>query len=213
MWPTSRWGERAGWQGDQVVPQIHQNACYKAIVLVSEYPDFLGGTEAALSEDVLEFQRLIVESEIPVVVGLEGNAKGQGWFMSQFCDACVYSQTGVYSAVGIGNSAAGTQMAAVIFRQHLGNCAGKEILLTGAEYTGDDLQQRVGTLLVAEQTQVLPVALKVARFWAQMPGATLAGWKKHTAVTLRGRAAQALPAAAGSEEKDQAAEGLPGSRR
>src|SRR6266508_1765833 len=183
---------------------VDQNAYYKAIVLVSEHPDFLPGTERAISpipEDVaLEFQRLVAESEIPVVAALAGNAKGPAWLVSQFCDACVYSRTGVYSSANIGQSPALAQTAAAIFAHRFGGEAASEILLTGADYSGVDLRRRVGALIVAEQDQVLPAALKVAEYWAKLPRGVLAAWKKQTATTLREKIRN-LPAAVGWDEK------------
>jgi len=57
-----------------------------------------------------------------------------------------------------------------IFTHRFGNPAGKEILLTGADYSGVDLQQRVGALLVAEHDQVLPTAVQVAESGPSCPG-------------------------------------------
>ena len=185
-----------------------QQAGYKAAVLAGEESGFLSGAGQNIHENVAQdFQRVVMESEIPVVAALAGNAKGNAWLLGQMCDACVYSRTGMYSAADIGNSAVVTQMAAVVFRQRLGSTAGKEILMTGAEYSGADLERRVGAVLVAEQDQVLSTAIGVAELWAKMPKTTLAAWKKHTAATLEERR-RSLPAVAACEEKDQATEAL-----
>ena len=186
-----------------IFKQIHQAGGYKALVLVSERGEFVGGTESGMGEEVVgEFQRLVMESEIPVVAALEGNAKGAGWLLSQFCDACVYSRTGVYSTAGMGQSRVVRQTAGALFRQRLGNDAGQEILLSGAEYSGKDLERRVGGLQVAEQEQVLARAVEVAGSWAQLPGATLAGWKKQTALTLEEKMGK-LPAGAAEWEEEE----------
>src|SRR5262249_27973296 len=157
----------------RIFAEVNQNAYYKAIVLVSEYPDFFPGTERAIPhipEDVtLGFQRLVAESEIPVVAALAGNAKGPACLVSHFCAACVYSQTGVYSSANIVQSPVLAQTATAIFAHRFGGEAANEILLTGADYSGIDLQRRVGALIVAEQDQVLPAALNVAESWAKMP--------------------------------------------
>jgi acyl transferase domain-containing protein/enoyl-CoA hydratase/carnithine racemase/acyl carrier protein len=198
-----------------IFAEVDQNAYYKAIVLVSEYPDFLPGTEGAIPpfpEDVaLEFQRLVAESNIPVVAALDGNAKGAAWLVSQFCDACVYSQAGVYSSANIGQSPALAQTAAAIFAHRFGGEAANEILLTGADYSGVDLQRRVGALIVAEQDQVLLAALKVAESWAKLPRRVLAAWKKHTATTIQEKI-RSLPAAVEWEQKDGVPEPPPESQ-
>ena len=63
-------------------------------------------------------------------------------------------------------------------------------------------------MIVAEQDQVLPAALKVAESWAKLPRAVLAAWKKHTATTLQEKI-RSLPAAAEWEQKDEASEPPP----
>jgi acyl transferase domain-containing protein/enoyl-CoA hydratase/carnithine racemase/aryl carrier-like protein len=188
--------------------KIQPVGCYKAIVLVSEFPNFLPGTEPGMSEEgVLDIQRLIVELEIPVVAAVEGNAKGQAWLISQMCDASVYSQTGVYCAARMGAGPVVAQTATALFTHRLGNSAGKEILLSGGNYSGADLQQRVGGLMVTEQDQVLPTAISVAACWAKLPRATLAAWKKYTATILQEKIGR-LPAGGGWEEKEETAKRL-----
>ena len=187
-----------------------QQAGYRALVLGSASADFLPPTERAISEDVvLDCQRLLVESEIPVVAALAGHAKGTAWLIGQCCDACVYSHTGVYSSAGLAHSPVLAQTAAAVFTHRFGSGAGKEILLTGADYSGADLKQRVGTLRVAAHDQVLSAAIHVATSWATLPPATVAAWKRHTATTLQQRIRH-LPAATGWEQKDEAPEWLSG---
>ncbi|HXH40005.1 MAG TPA: polyketide synthase, partial [Thermoanaerobaculia bacterium] len=169
---------------------------YRVIVLVSEDSD--------VPDDVaVGLQRLIIESKIPIVAALPGNAKGNIWLISQFCDACVYSRTGSYTA-DISPDLA--RAAVAIFTYRFGNDAGKEVLLSGADYLGVDLQQRVGTLIVAEHEDVLPMALRVAESWAGLPRPTLAAWKKQTATVL-GEKILGLPV--GLEQQDDTPDGLP----
>ena len=167
---------------------------YRAIVLVSNGPEFL--PEAIAEDAVVELQRLIAGSAIPVVAALTGNARGDAWLISQFCDACVYSATGVYSAADV------SRAAAPIFTRRLGGTAASEILFTGADYSGIDLGERTGTSIVAEQDQVVPAALKVAESWSKLPRATLTSWKKQTAAML-----PSIPAAA--PQTDDESEALP----
>ncbi len=183
---------------------IHRNTDYKAIVLVSEHPDFIPGAGDAVAENaILAFQHLVVEAPIPVVAALDGDAQGNAWLLSQFCDACVYSRTGIYSSATVGQNPGLLQTVAAIFALRFGNDVGKEILLTGGDHRGTDLQQRVGTLIVAEQDRVLSAAIEVASFWAKLPWTTLASWKRHTATALQERI-RSLPV--GWEQKD----GTPG---
>lgn len=166
---------------------------YKAIVLVIEDSEIPGDV-------VPDLQRLILESQIPVVAALTENASGNAWLVSQFCDASVYTKTGVYSSATVSQSLA--QTAVAVFAHRVGGEAANEILLTGAEYSGADLQQHLGVSSVAKADQVLPAAVQLAESWAGLPRATLAAWKKQTAKTLQDKVRN-LPSAAGWELEDE----------
>ncbi|MCU1347161.1 MAG: hypothetical protein JWO56_191, partial [Acidobacteria bacterium] len=181
----------------QIFAAIRKDAHYKAVVLASDDPEFLSG---AIPEDVvLDVQRLLLESDIPVVAALAGNASGNAWLLAQSCDACVYSAAGIYAAADL--SPAFAQTAAAVFADRFGNEAASEILMTAAGYTGRELQQRVGALSVTERDRVLTSAVDVAAHWTRLPRPTLAGWKTHTASTLRQKIA-GMPAAAQWERSD-----------
>jgi acyl transferase domain-containing protein/enoyl-CoA hydratase/carnithine racemase/acyl carrier protein/SAM-dependent methyltransferase len=188
----------------EIFDEIHQNGYCKAVVLASDHPEFIPETAHAIPDDVmLDFQRIVGESRIPVVAALGGNAKGDAWLISQWCDAAVYSRTGVYSSANIGRSPVFARMAAAIFTHRFGHNAGKEILLTGTDYSGDDLRRRAGVVLVAEQDHVLQTAVSVAESLASLSRAALTSWKQHSATTIRERI-RSLPAV--KERKDEAPE-------
>ncbi|MBO0797976.1 MAG: enoyl-CoA hydratase/isomerase family protein, partial [Blastocatellia bacterium] len=188
--------------------QIQQDDHYKAIVLTSEHRDFLPAIDRDSGEQmILDFQRLVLGSRIPVIATLDRDATGYAWLLGLFCDACVYNRTGVYSLADLWQSPALARTAVAIFAQRFGYEAANEILLTGADYSGADLQRRVGALVAAERDQVLPAALKVAESWARLPHATLVAWKKHSAAILQEKISS-LPAA-GWEQEDEAYEPMP----
>ena len=173
---------------DQVLEKIRNSGC-RALVWASEDGEFVSLDRAiedpaiedpAISDEVMpEVQRLLMETEVPIVAALEGNAQGAGWLISQFCDGCVYSRTGRYSATELGHRAELGARAVATFIDRLGKAVGPEILLSGSEYSGKELEERVGTLLVAEPDQVLGKAVEVAERWARLPQATVREWKKH----------------------------------
>jgi acyl transferase domain-containing protein/enoyl-CoA hydratase/carnithine racemase/acyl carrier protein len=174
----------------RIFSQIHEGRSWKAVVLSSDHPEFL----QTLSDDASwELQRLLLESEIPIVAALAGNARGDAWLAAQFCDASVYSRTGAYSAARIGECTMPARKAAAIFPYRFGTDAGKEILLTGGVYSGDELRRRAGAIIVADQDRVLSAAIELARSWARLPRHVLSSWKKHTAATIEERIC-ALPA-------------------
>ncbi len=176
-----------------------QRSAYKAVVLASDYPAFLPGTSKTISENtVLGFQRMLEASRVPVVVALEGHARGHAWLVAQCCDASVYNVDGLYSTAEIGAGLTNTAIA--VFTQRFGIDAGREILLSAVDASGADLQQRVPVLGAVSQGQVLSTAIALARQWATLPSVTLAEWKARSADAIQ-RRMQALPAMeVGSDE-------------
>ncbi|MCU1246038.1 MAG: hypothetical protein JWN02_1948, partial [Acidobacteria bacterium] len=121
--------------------------------------------------------------------------------------ASVYSRTGVYSSAGLTQSPRLAQIAATIFPRRFGKVAGKEILLTGADYSGVDLQRRIGTLLVADQESVLSAAVQLAVTWSKLPRETLAAWKRERAAAWRQKMV-GLPDPMGEAPADDGQESL-----
>ena len=106
--------------------------------------------DGEVADDVL---RQIAEAEVPVVAALSGNATGNAWLAALLCDAAVHSREGIYSASGTAASAA------AVFAYRFGHI-GREILLTGTEYSGASLQR---TAIVADQDEVLARAVQLAK--------------------------------------------------
>jgi enoyl-CoA hydratase/carnithine racemase len=125
------------------------------------------GAEDAISEDVVrEAQRLLLATEIPVVAALEGYVRGNAWLLAQLCDAVVYDRQGLYSAAGV------TQTAP--FARRLGVDAASELVLTGADYSGSELEQRVAGLTVTDRDRVRSTAIELAVSAVKLPRLTLA---------------------------------------
>ncbi|MGC2741636.1 MAG: polyketide synthase, partial [Candidatus Angelobacter sp.] len=165
-----------------------RNAGSKALVLASEDGEFLPAAWPSGSDSTegwAEIEGLLLQTEVPIVAALNGNAEGAGWLIEQYCDACVYSRSGKYSAAGIGAKVELRARAAASFSYRLGTTTGQEILLTGAAYTGAGLQQRVGTLLVTDPDEVLAKAVEVAVGWAKLPQLILTDWKRHSAASIK----------------------------
>jgi acyl transferase domain-containing protein/enoyl-CoA hydratase/carnithine racemase/acyl carrier protein len=162
---------------------------YRGIVLTGDGVDIP-------DDDVAALQRRLLGLEIPVVAALPAGAKGNAWLVAQFCDACVYSRSGSYSAP---IAPALEQMTVGAFTLRFGNDAGRELLLTGGEFSGADLQQRIGTAIIAEPDGVLPAAMRIAERLAALPRPTLAAWKQQTAAALD-QQVRTLSVSAGQED-------------
>jgi acyl transferase domain-containing protein/cation diffusion facilitator CzcD-associated flavoprotein CzcO/acyl carrier protein/SAM-dependent methyltransferase len=169
-----------------IFSQVNQSNQYRAIVLCSEYSDFLPDAEQKITDSILlEFQQLLLDSSLPVIAALDRNARGIAWYISQFCDACIYNEKGHYSFENVWHSRQLDNDIAIIFSHRFGYYLGQEILLTGTDYSGAELKQRQGALFVTEQDQVLSRAIKLAELWAELPLESLVNWKKTTVQTIR----------------------------
>ncbi|HET8773435.1 MAG TPA: SDR family NAD(P)-dependent oxidoreductase, partial [Thermoanaerobaculia bacterium] len=106
---------------------------------------------------VAGLRRVIAESSIPVVAALQHGAKGNAWLVAQFCDAAVYAEQSLSSAAQIDDGAA-----FAAFARRFGAAPAREILLTGADYSGAELRQRAGTVLAVDRALVLSTAAGLA---------------------------------------------------
>ncbi|MBO9699912.1 MAG: SDR family NAD(P)-dependent oxidoreductase [Sporocytophaga sp.] len=183
-----------------------KNSQYKSIVLVSEHSDFLLGTAEELAvNDVLDFENLVLESQIPVIAVLHSNTNGVAWLLSLFCDACVYNKNAIYSASNIWQNSDIARQAGVLFSEQFESYSWKQILLTGKEYSGLELKQLSGTTHISENGNILTDALRIAEHWAALPLNTLLSWKKERALSVREKI-KSLPT--WSVSKDETSEAL-----
>ncbi|ELR72060.1 Long-chain-fatty-acid--CoA ligase [Fulvivirga imtechensis AK7] len=165
---------------------VKQSSHHRSVVLESDNAEFFEGAGKQFTAEVVaNFSDLILKLEIPVIAILDTDSKGLWWLLGQFCDGCVYSKAAHYSAIDIIPNAKLASIAAMIFAYRFGDSAGKEILLSGADYTGLDLKQRTRTLAVADKDQALATALKIASSWAEWSASVLAGWKQYNATSIR----------------------------
>ena len=144
---------------ENVFSQVSDSTQYESMVLVSSDPGFLPMEEA----QIRRLQNLFLGAKIPVIAALDGNARNNAWLISLFCDDCIYNENGRYCY----DSAA--KEAVEIFSLRFGAYLAKEIIFTGAEYTGQELRERLGTLRVAPTDQVLSTALQLANSLPNLP--------------------------------------------
>ena len=151
---------------------------YKSVVLVSEYPNFFPESDTTISEDFLTgFQSTLKNCVVPVAVVLQGDASAKAWLASLSGDATVYSHAGRYSAGNMLQDAPFAAIALMEFSTAFGAIAGRELLMSGATYSGDELQQRLPHIMVAQPEQLITLAINLATFWAQFPLDVLLTWK------------------------------------
>jgi acyl transferase domain-containing protein/enoyl-CoA hydratase/carnithine racemase/acyl carrier protein len=176
-----------------ILLQIKKNSKYKSVVIESDYPEFIPKFALVHSESgMLDFQRILLELHIPVITVLHSGAKDFSWYISLFCDVCIYSENGRYSFKLDKQNLMLAKDTAVIFLHRFGSYLGREILLTGKEYTGAELQQKLGFVKSAEQGQILDTALEIAKTFANQTVNELAAWKSETSLNILQKIKQQL---------------------
>ena len=156
-----------------VFDQIDEASPYRCVVMQSELAEFLPNVRA---DSVRAFKEALLSLNRPIVAALSANASGMAWTVAQFCDVCVHSENGRYSY----GDASSADESASIYSVKFGAELAKQILLTGAEWSGRELRNH-GALHVVSPDHVLPRALEVAESLARFPVSVLAAWKERTA--------------------------------
>ncbi|TQV86004.1 non-ribosomal peptide synthetase [Aliikangiella coralliicola] len=172
----------------KILDQVNQSQYYQTVVLTSETDDFFTQATQKITDKAAQaLQRAILVSSVPVIAALNCSAKGITWLVSQYCDACIYLADGQYSMAGISANSEQAKQAAMIFAYRVGHQLAKQILLTGAEFSGTELQQNLPGLLVSKQGEVLSTALRLAEKWNQQSLENLKVWKKQAVAYIEAK--------------------------
>jgi len=166
---------------------IRQNINYKVVVLTGSDICFLDDSEIQATDNaVVEIQAAILKCDIPVIAAMTGNASGVGWLLGLCCDGTVYSNEGVYSSPDLACGRIPGGGATLLFPFKLGDYLGREILFTGNEYTGAQLEVR-GKCNSAPQLEVENYAFEMAERWAALPQKELYQLKSELSQEIQGR--------------------------
>lgn len=179
---------------------IGKSPSCKAVILTGYDTYFCsGGTQEALmalqgspdrrfTEVSITYQ-LALECPVPVIAAMQGHGIGGGLVMGLYCDFVVMSRESVYSAnfmrYGFTPGMGGT----LIVPQKLGQALGSEMLITGSNYRGADLERRGIGFPVVPRTEVLEHATRLAEVLAEKPRTSLVTLKRHLTEPIR----KALP--------------------
>ncbi len=171
-----------------VFSQISKKPQFKSIILINNYFDLMSDKElVSYTKLISDFGHILLESPVPVIASLETDTKGVALFLSQFCDACVYSEKGKYSVGLLPQDSDLLKQAAMIYSYRFGNNYCKEFMFTCAEYYGSELKQKIASLNVVEQDLVLSRSIQIANGWVNLPIDTLVNWKKQIALKINER--------------------------
>jgi len=154
----------------KVMAQVNDATDIKALVLTSEYEEFIPALGLQTDVDVISaFQDLLLGVNVPIIAALEHNASNAALLISQCCDATIYSNEGQYSFGQTWNTNSLIQQASMVFSYRFGPYVAKEMALTTSSYSGAELAKKVLTLKAVEQGNVIVEAIKLAEFWQHWP--------------------------------------------
>ncbi|MBG6133280.1 acyl transferase domain-containing protein/enoyl-CoA hydratase/carnithine racemase/acyl carrier protein, partial [Aquimarina sp. EL_43] len=171
---------------EDILNQLENTSAYKVLVLSSTAKDFLRVSKLSSSvEEIKQLQNLLINAPVPVIAAFEGNATDIGWLLGQCCDVCIYHTEGIYSASGLVGVAELGSLSLPFFVRGLGDYLAQEVLLTGREYSGLDLQQHTGSVVLSADP--ITEALDQAGYWSSLPIAVIRDWKKAQQTILRSK--------------------------
>jgi len=127
----------------------------------------------------IDLMRPALDCEVPVISAMQGHALGGGFAMGLFSDFVVLSRESVFSASFMQYGFTPGMGATSILPERLGFNLGYEMLLTGNNFQGDELQRRGVPLPVLPRKEVLSYSLELARGIAQKPRHSLVTLKSH----------------------------------
>jgi polyketide biosynthesis enoyl-CoA hydratase PksI len=140
------------------------------------------------------FFRLALDCELPVIAAMQGHAIGGGFVFGLYADLVVLGRENVYTTNFIRYGFTPGLGATLIVPERLGASLGRELLLTGQTYRGEELARRGVPFPVVPRAEVIEVALRQARVLAEQPRDTLSLLKECWARPLRRRLRPALAA-------------------
>jgi len=179
-----------------VFAEIKQNTDIK-VVLIHGYDNYFccGGTQEELMNifsgkitfNELDFYRLLLDCEIPVIAAMQGHGIGGGLVFACYADMMVLAEEAIYSAnfmkYGFTPGMGGTYMIPYKF----GPTIGHELLYTANTYQGGVLREKGVPIPVVKKADVLSKALQLARQLADKPRGSLKILKHHFMQDIRAK--------------------------
>ncbi|HEX4954746.1 MAG TPA: SDR family NAD(P)-dependent oxidoreductase [Thermoanaerobaculia bacterium] len=114
----------------------------------------------------------------PVVTAIQGHAAGGGLAFGLFGDLVVMAREAVYSAPFLRYGFTPGMGASFVLEHRFGAELAAEMMLTGREFSGAELERRGARVQVRPAAEVLPAALALARAVAEQPPAAAQALKR-----------------------------------
>jgi len=188
----------------QAFERVRANEAYKAVVMTGYDTYFCsGGTQQgliALNDGKIRFTdnavfSLPLSCPIPVVAAMQGHGIGGGFIFGLFADYVILARESIYNVNCMKYGFTPGFGSTLVLPERLGLPLASEILMTGRNYRGAELQQRGVPFPVVPRAQVLDHAIDLARNLAEKPRISLVLLKQH----LNAKLNRELPAAVDAE--------------
>ena len=176
---------------------VDENKSYKAVVLTG-YGNYFcsGGTKEELIRiyrrelkfNDLDFFRVALDCEIPVIAAMQGHSIGGGLIFGLYADLVVLSQESIYTTNFMKYGFTPGLGCTLIVPEKLGGL-GWEMMYTAQNYRGKELAQRGVSFPIVPRKDVLKVAKKIAYEMSEKPRLSLVTLKQH----LRRKIGEKLP--------------------
>lgn len=174
--------------------EISLNETYKAVILTG-YSNYFasGGSKEGLLDiydkkikfSDSDLYSLALDCPIPVISAMQGHAIGGGFVMGLFADFVVLSRESIYSTNFMRYGFTPGMGATYILPKKLGIALSEELLLSGGNYRGHDLEKRGIPFKVLPRAEVLPYAQQLANQIAEKPRLALVTLKEHLVRQIR----------------------------
>ncbi|KGE09287.1 polyketide biosynthesis enoyl-CoA hydratase [Burkholderia gladioli] len=174
--------------------EVAANPSWKAVILTGYDTYFCtGGTQdmlLKLSKGEGRFTdfpiyNLPLTCEIPVIAAMQGHAVGGGLALGLFADFVVLSRESVYTANFMKYGFTPGFGSTLVMREKLGLPLAQALLMTAANYRGDELARHGIAFPVLPRAEVAAHALDIARQLADKPRHSLVTLKAHLNAPLR----------------------------
>ena len=173
---------------------IQANSSYKVVILTGFDNYFAsGGTKEALLaiyEGKVKFTdiniySLALDCKIPVIAAMQGHAIGAGWSMGMFSDFIVMGRESVYASNYMTYGFTPGAGATLIFPEKFGLALAQEILFTGKQFFGSELESKGVPFPILPRKQVLSYAIQLAKELSASPRESLIALKDLMARSIR----------------------------
>jgi malonyl CoA-acyl carrier protein transacylase len=180
---------------------VAQNKNYKVVILTG-YGNYFcsGGTKehiikiykGHLQFNELDFFRILLDCEIPVIAAMQGHGIGGGFVFGLYADLVVLSQESIYTTNFMKYGFTPGLGCTLIVPTKLGSVLAQEMMYTAQNYRGEELAKKGIPFPVVPRKDVLNHALTLAHKIAEKPRLSLVTLKEHLTSEIRNKLPEVL---------------------